>query len=264
MHDAIILAGGESKHLSQCSTQRYEAMIEIAGKPMVTFVAHALRASGKVKRIFVLGPSTIMASCNFPDNTVLLNGGNTIMETIQIGMDALGHEQPVLVATADIPLLTPEAVTDFLAQCTQAAEADLYYPVVPRQVNELYYPGNKRTYVKLKEGVFTGGNIFLVKPVIVPRCLAVAEKIIAQRKNPLQLCKIIGWGFVFKFLCRMLGVREVERQFSDLLGIQGTVVFSSYPELGIDVDKPSDLELVRNAFAVKADMNTLKSDMNTI
>lgn len=252
MYDAIILAGGESKHLGQYSQQRYEAMIEIAGRPMVTFVAQALRASGKVDRIFIAGPSAVMASCDFPDNTILLDGGRTIMETIQIGMQVLDHQQPVLVVTADIPLLTPEAVVDFVTQCGQAKAADLYYPVVNRQVNELYYPGNKRTYVKLKEGVFTGGNIFLVNPVIVPRCLRVAEQIIAERKNPLKLCRIIGWGFVLKFLCRMLGVREVEQQFSDLLGIRGTVIFSGYPELGIDVDKPSDLELVKSAFAMKS------------
>lgn len=252
MYDAIILAGGESKRLSQYSKQRYEAMIEIAGKPMVTFVAHALRASGKVDRIFIVGPSEVMASCDFPDNTILLDGGRTIMDTIQIGMKALGHENPVLVVTADIPLLTPEAVTDFINQCAQTTVVDLYYPVVARQVNELYYPGNKRTYVRLKEGVFTGGNIFLVNPVIVPRCLQVAEQIIAERKNPLRLCRIIGWRFVLKFLCRMLSVREVEQQFSDLLGIRGAVIFSGYPELGIDVDKPSDLELVKSAFAMKS------------
>lgn len=252
MYDAIILAGGESKKLSQYSPQRYEAMIEIAGKPMVMFVAQALRASGKVNRILVVGPAEELACCAFPENTHVLDGGSTIMETIQIGMNALGHKQQVLVVTADIPLLTPEAVNDFIAQCSHSREADLYYPVVTRQVNELYYPGNKRTYVKLKEGVFTGGNIFLVNPAIVPRCLAVAEQIIAQRKNPLKLCRIIGWGFVLKFLCRMLSVREVEQQFSQLLGIRGAVVFSGYPELGLDVDKPSDLELVKSVFSVKS------------
>jgi len=257
MYDAIILAGGESKKLSHYSSQRYEAMIEIAGKPMVTFVTQALRDSGRINRIFVVGPSEVMANCAFPDDTVLLNGGNTILDTIQIGIEALGHEQPVVVATADIPLLTPDAVTDFLNQCAKAQEADLYYPVVPRQVNERYYPGNKRTYVKLREGVFTGGNIFLVNPAIVPGCLTNAEKIIEQRKHPLELCRIIGWLFVLKFLLRRLSVAEVEKQFSALLGIRGAVIFSGFPELGIDVDKPSDLELVKNVIAMKSNIYTV-------
>ena len=251
MYDAIILAGGESKRLGQYAKQRYEAMIEIAGRPMVTFVARALKDSGKVERIFIAGPSEVLASCEFPDNTLLVNGGATIMETIQNAMERLEHSRPVLVATADIPLLTPEAVRDFLAQCSRAKTADLYYPVVARQINEKRYPGNKRTYVSLRDGVFTGGNLFLVNPAIVPGCLRTAEQIIAERKNPLKLCRIIGWSFVLKFLLRLLTVDEVEAQFSRLLGIRGAVIFSGYPELGIDVDKPSDLALVQSTFAAK-------------
>jgi GTP:adenosylcobinamide-phosphate guanylyltransferase len=260
MYDAIILAGGESKQLSQYSPERYEALIKIAGKPMVTFVAHALRSSGQVDRIFVLGPAEALKACELPENSVVLDGGRTIMETIQIGMDALGHVRPVLVVTADIPLLTPEAVVDFLTQCVSAPSVDLYYPIVSKEVNERGYPGNKRTYVTLKEGIFTGGNIFLVNPAIVPRCLEVAEEIIAQRKNPLRLCKIVGWGFVVKFLLRRLSISEAEKQVSSLLGITGAVILSGYPEVGLDVDKPSDLELVQTAFAAKTNMHTLRNE----
>jgi GTP:adenosylcobinamide-phosphate guanylyltransferase len=140
MYDAIILAGGEnSKEMCQHTPQSYEALIDIAGKPMVTFVAEALATSGQVDRIFVLGPTAELASCEFPPGTTICEGGPTIIETIRIGMHHLGHNRPVLVATADIPLLTAEAVTDFLAQCGRV-EADLYYPIVPKEVNERSFP----------------------------------------------------------------------------------------------------------------------------
>jgi bifunctional N-acetylglucosamine-1-phosphate-uridyltransferase/glucosamine-1-phosphate-acetyltransferase GlmU-like protein len=125
MYDAIILAGGEnSEHLSKFSSQSYEAMIEIAGKPMVTFVADALAATSQVERILIVGPVTQLVSCDFPANTILIEGGNTITQTIQLGIEALGHERKVLIVTADIPLLTPAAITDFLNQCSKI-EADL-------------------------------------------------------------------------------------------------------------------------------------------
>lgn len=251
MYDAIILAGGENnKRLIACTPYCFEALIEIAGKPMVTFVAEALAASSHVDRIFVLGPAAKLRSCPFPPNTYILDGGETIIETIRLGMAALDHSRKVLVATADIPLLTAEAVNHFVAQCA-ISEADLYYPVVPREVNERYYPGNKRTYVRLREGVFTGGNLFLVQPAIVERCAKVAEKIIANRKNPLVLCHMLGWSFVARFLCGALSLPAVEKRASELLGVKGAVVLSPYPELGIDVDKPSDLELVRAAFGMR-------------
>lgn len=252
MFDAIILAGGEnSKGLDRCSPYIYEALIEVGGKPMVTFVAQALAASGQVDRIFVLGPAAELAGCGFPAGTHVLPGGPTIIETIRLGMRALGHSRKVLVATADIPLLTAEAVNDFLAQAA-GVEADLYYPIVPKEVNERHFPGNKRTYVRLKEGTFTGGNLFLVNPGIVEQCAQVAEKFIAERKNPLALCSMLGWSFVLRFLLGILCLKDVEVRVSELLGVRGAVVQSPFPELGIDVDKPSDLELVRATFSLRA------------
>lgn len=248
MYDAIILAGGEnSKRLSTHTPQCYEALIEIAGKPMVTFVAEALAASSQVDRIFVLGPSDELAKCSFPPGCIIVEGGQSIVGTIRIGMAALGHTNMVLVATADIPLLTPAAVDDFLAQCARV-EADLYYPIVPQEVNERQYPGNKRTYVRLREGTFTGGNLFLVNPAIVEHCMDVAEGMIENRKNPLKLCRLLGWSFVLRFLCGFLKLQDVEQRVSELLQVSGAVILSPYPELGIDVDKPSDLEMVRATF----------------
>lgn len=249
MYDAIILAGGEnSKHLSRFSSQPYEAMIEIAGKPMVSFVAGALAASHQVDRIFIVGPVKELENCDFPEKTFIIESGPTILETIKIGMKALGHQRKTLVVTADIPLLTPEAINDFLAQCSKV-EADLYYPIVRQEINNRQYPGNQRTYVRLREGTYTGGNIFLVNPAIMPQCMAVAEKIIEHRKNPFKLVCILGWKFVLQFLFRALSLSKVEKRVSDILGIKGAVVQSQYPELGIDVDKPSDLELVRSTFS---------------
>ncbi|SMC72448.1 nucleotidyltransferase family protein [Sporomusa malonica] len=248
MVDAIILAGGEnSKNLNRYTSQPYEAMIDIAGKPMVEFVAEALASSSLISRIFIAGPALELAKCNFPEKAVIVAGGQTIMETISLGVKALGHENLTLVVTADIPLLTPGAVEDFLTQCA-SVHADLYYPIVTRGDHERRFPGNKRTYVRLKEGIFTGGNIFLVNPKIVPHCMQVAERIIANRKNPFKLCCLLGWTFVVQFIFGTLKLNQVEKRVGDILGIKGAVIRSQYAELGIDVDKPSDLELVRSCF----------------
>lgn len=249
MYDAIILAGGENNEpLVHYTSQPYEAMIDISGKPMVEFVARALAASSQISRIFVAGPAEELAKCSFPEQTVIVAGGRTIMDTISLGIKALGHERLTLVVTADIPLITPAAIEDFLAQCA-GVKADLYYPIVNRSDHERRFPGNKRTYARLREGTFTGGNIFLVNPRIVPQCMEVAERIFANRKNPFKLCCQLGWTFVVKFVLGILKLGQVEKRAGEILGIQGAVIKSQYAELGIDVDKPSDLELVRNCFS---------------
>lgn len=249
MYDAIVLAGGENSRLQGCADTPYEALVEIAGQPMVMFVVQALAQSPHVEHIFVVGPAAL-AHRRFPGNTRVVPGGTTIVDTIRRGMQALGHERRVLVATADIPLLTAAAIDDFINRC-QEKQADLYYPIVRKEANERQYPGTKRTYVKFREGTFTGGNLFLVNPAIVPRCLPQAERLIAYRKKPWQLARILGWGFVCRFVLGCLDLPSVEKRVEEILGIRGAVVQSPYPEVGIDVDKPSDLALVRRLFSIE-------------
>ncbi len=249
MVDAIILAGGQnSRPLRRFASEKYEALIDINGRPMVTYVAQALSASRNVDRIFAVGPCGLLETCAFPERTTIVEGGHTIIDTIVNGMEAVGHERHVLVVTADIPLLSPQAIDDFIAKCNPA-DADMYYPIVNKTANERQYPGNKRTYVRLQEGTFTGGNIFLVNPAIVKSCLYWAKRIINNRKNPLKLAHVLGWVFVFKFLLGTLALQELEDRVSELLKIKGAVIESNFPELGLDVDKPSDLELVRQLFS---------------
>ena len=54
----------------------------------------------------------------------------------------------VLVATCDIPLLTIDSVADF-KRCSKR-QADVYYPVIPKDVNDRLYPGVKGLISGLK------------------------------------------------------------------------------------------------------------------
>jgi GTP:adenosylcobinamide-phosphate guanylyltransferase len=251
MVDALILAGGESSDgLSKLSNEPYEALIGIAGKPMVTFVAEALAKSQLVQRIFIIGPAIELSRCDFPENSTIVQGGQSLQETIKLGMSAVNQEEKVLVVTCDIPLLTEPAIKHFLESC-QRVDADLYYPVIEKKISERDYPGNKRTYVKFKEGLFTGGNIFLVNPRIVPSGLQQANYLFENRKNPLKLCQFLGITFVLRFFFGQLSLQAVAERASKLLQIRGAVIQSPFAEVGMDVDKPSDLELVRNTFSVR-------------
>jgi hypothetical protein len=107
----------------------------------------------------------------------------------------------------------------------------------------------KRTYIHFKEGIYTGGNLFLLNPWIVEPCAPKVEKFIAYRKNPIKLAGLLGWSFVFRFFTKSLSLSELETKVSGLWGIKGRVVIAPYPEIGIDVDKPSDLQLARAALS---------------
>jgi 2-phospho-L-lactate guanylyltransferase (CobY/MobA/RfbA family) len=42
-----------------------------------------------------------------------------------------------------------------------------------------------------------------------------------------------------------LRLTELEKKVSEMWGLEGAVIICPWPEIGIDVDKPSDLQLAR-------------------
>lgn len=241
MIDALVLAGSPNNGaLKNFCRESYEALIKIGPYSMVNYVVNALKNSGQVGRIVVVGPPEVKKVISPEVHWV--PSGSTLMENIQRGGDLM--EQHFLLATCDIPLLNPGAVTGFLSLCGDRS-ADLYFPLVPRQAVEEKYPGAKRTYIRFKEGVFTGGNLFLVNPRAVKQCLVIGQELVDLRKNPLALARRVGISLFIKLLLRVLAIQEVEERASRLLGIQGRAVICPYPEVGMDVDKPADLQVVR-------------------
>jgi len=243
MVDALVLAGSRNDGpLKQCSSVPYEAMITIGRKTMVEYVIDALRNSKRVGRIVVVGPSDVPGFCSREDVAVIKAQGK-LMENVSRGVECLPGAKRVLLATCDIPLLTTQAIEDFLDRCGNRS-AQFYYPVIPREVVEKSFFDTRRTYVTFKEGDFTGGNLFLIDPGAVNRCMEIGQQLVDARKSPFRISKLMGVPFLLRFMLRMVSLKEAEEKASDVLGIEGVVVVTTFPEVGVDVDKPCDLELV--------------------
>ena len=243
--DAVILSGSfNNDALRKASGAVAEGMIKINNKLMVQYVLEALLASKHIEKVILVGVAEINNHFNNWPQVQLAPAGSTPVKSLTNGLKHVDNSGMVLVATDDIPMITAEAIDHFIGQC-QSQQVDLFYPVISRETQEERYPGSIRTYVKLKEGTFTGGNIFLINPKKVPQCAAKVEEFVRLRKKPFDLCRLIGITFLIKFLFRSLSIKEAESRVSSLLGITGHAIFCPYPEVGLDVDKPSDLEMVK-------------------
>ena len=66
-----------------------------------------------------------------------------MFDNLRLGIDSLQSDAKVLIVTSDIPLIAPEAIQDFIRRC-DAVEADVYYPITTKEVNERKYPGVHR------------------------------------------------------------------------------------------------------------------------
>lgn len=253
MFDTIILGGGSVRDLEE-ETAASKALVRINGKAMIEYLIDAFRGAPSINRIVALVPLSAQYENWASRVDKVLVASDSMVENIRAGLEYLGSESNpsshVVLSSCDIPLLTTEAIEDFLKRCQQR-EAEIYYTIIPREVVRRAYPETKRTYATLKDGTFTGGNIGLVSPDAIINNFSLLEKAYSLRKSPLQLTRVLGFKFIVKFATHSLTIAEAEERVSDMLNARGKAVVTPYPEIGIDVDKQVDLELVRRVLKEK-------------
>ncbi len=245
--DAIVLAGRENTgNLAADSSERLEANIDIAGRPMVSYILDALSAVPRVGRILLIGPCDGLSQYE-SDRVKLVEPGQSLFDNVKIG---LGHVETefAIICASDIPLVTSTIIEDLLDRCL-ASGADFCYPASKKEDCDRAFPGVRRTYVTLKEGTYTGGNIFFVRKAVVESAWPMVEKMIAYRKKPIKMFGVLGLKLLVKFLLKTASVAELEERVRHLLGLNPKGILGASPEIGVDVDKPSDLELCRRILA---------------
>lgn len=246
MVDAILLAGGKSKgHLLEYTGVENKALLKIKDKPMVEYVLEALKSSELVGKIVVIGPEKELKGSLERKADEILEQGDSVIENVLRGIKALSAKDNLLIVTSDIPLISKEMIDDFILQC-EKTKADIYYPIIEKRYNQEKYPQVKRTYMRLREGIFTGGNLLLVNPLVFTANLSLYNQVFQLRKSPLRLVKILGFTFIIKLVLGRLSIPEAQERIKVILGGSWMVpIFSGFPEVGLDVDKVSDLRLVR-------------------
>jgi GTP:adenosylcobinamide-phosphate guanylyltransferase len=246
--NVILLAGAANTGpLKDVSPVTNEALIDIGGKSMVQYVIDGLKQSKEVKRIAVVAPPGELEPHVTGENLEFVPSSGHIIDNLLNAYRVLPKDEQMLIATCDIPLITGDII-DGLIQLCREKPADIYYPVVEKRVIEEKYPYVKRTYVTLRDGTVTGGNVFLVNPSVVERTAPKARKFLDYRKNPYKMVTQIGLVFLLRYaLFKNLTLSELEKKISDMWDVKGAVVVCPWAEIGIDVDKPSDLQLARAA-----------------
>lgn len=268
--DAVVLAGGgalqEEHPVGQEQSRKQakepvpaatagavnKALLQIGPRIMVDYVIDALRGCPDIDKIVLVGPASLQEVYGPGAGLLFALPGSAPLESLAAGaavLEASSDPQDwVLSCTGDLPFLTTAAVADFIDRCRRR-EADFYYPVITRQAAESRFPGVKRTYAKLRDGIFTGGNLILVRRSILDDALPKAEGFIRMRKQPVAMAQLVGLGFLFAYLFGLMTIDLAERRVSNLVGYRGAAIICDYPEIGVDIDKTSDLDLARRLLA---------------
>lgn len=249
MIDAFILAGGLSPWLKEYAGTEYRCLAQLGDKRLVDYIIEALRNSGRIRRIVVAAKPQAMEQLagTLGEGIMLCEAEGDLPATAYAAAKALGEDSSakLLGVCDDIPLLSPLAVRDFLASCDAYPNGQLYYPIIPKDACLAEFPQARRTFGKLCDGIFTGGNMMLVDKTVIPRGQEKAREIFARRKSPFKLCNWLGWSFVLKLLCHHLTLKAAEARTSKLLEMRCKAIITRHACIGMDIDKPSDLELAR-------------------
>jgi len=240
--DAIVLAGGNLDKFDLAEQPAAKGLLKVADKMMVEYVLEALSASERIGRMVVLLPAAASpGEWSRSADKVIFNDG-IITENISQAIAYLGSEGKMLLVSSDIPLISGKII-DGLMQACDCVSADVYYPIIKRETAQAAFPNTKRTYMSLREGTFTGGNIFLVDKKTFLKNRATGEELFSYRKSPFKLMKVLGLPFIIKFIFHRLSIVGLEQKGSSLLNSRVRAVITDHAEVGVDVDKQEDLEL---------------------
>jgi NDP-sugar pyrophosphorylase family protein len=255
--DVIVTAGGIPKPdepLYPYTQGKPKAMLDIAGKPMIQWVLDALCASQKVESVVIMGLTADSGvTCSKPVTYIPTQG--SMLENIMVGIHKVLEMHPdmhhVLLCSSDIPAITGEMV-DWAIDAAMQTDEDVYYNVITREVMEARFPGSKRSYTKLKGIELCGGDMNLARTAMVNRERETFDKLVAARKNVLKQAALIGYDTLLLLVLRAVDLDGAIKKVTSRLHITGRAIVCPYAEIGMDVDKPHQLEIMRADLAKRA------------
>jgi GTP:adenosylcobinamide-phosphate guanylyltransferase len=261
--DAIVTAGGIPRPEDPLYTYSHgdsKALIDVAGKPMIQWVLDALGNAKQVDNVIIIGLSPKSGvTCKKPLHYVSNQG--RMLANIVAGVDKAleinKKNKYVLVVSSDIPTLKSEMV-DWLIDTCMETKDDLYYGVCPKDVMEARFPGSKRTYTHLKDMDVCGADMNITHVRMATEHLDMWESLIGSRKSPLKQAGIIGFGTLFALFTRRLTLEDAVKRVCDRIGIKGRAIVWPHAEPCMDIDKPSQLELLREDITKQQEQAAIK------
>lgn len=256
--DAIVTAGhtpGQTDPLLAYAGAENKALIPVAGKPMIKWVTDALAGSSHVDRLCIVG---LDAACGIdfgPKPVVFVPDQGRLTKNLWAGADRVLRDTPnrnrILVSSCDIPLITTPIVDDHIATML-ATPHDLYYTIVDRATMLARFPTSRRTYTHLRGEVICGGDLNMAGAKVIETNKELWDDLLEARKNALRQAWRVGLWTLLQLATRRLSVAAAEKRAEKILGVKCRAVRSPHAEIGMDVDKPFQLDIVRAELERKA------------
>ncbi len=260
----IILAGGPPVRdpLMEYADVDCKALIDISGKPMISYVLDEFHKTGLISYLLIVGKKDELVGFtkDMDPNKVefMVVEGNAAEKFYQAGMHLLELSETrddvfttssrhIIYATSDIPAAKSNMIKDHIKKC-QDDSTDFYYSVVEKADMDAAFPESGRTYMNIEGGKYAGVDLVIVDMEILRDKFHIIKLVTENRKSFLRGLFFASPLTFIKFILGRVKMKDVERLMSKIFGFRSKLIITKDAELGFDVDKPFQLDIMREYF----------------
>lgn len=250
---ALVLAGsrGPTDPVAASKDMPHKALVPVAGVPMLERVVETLFSGTTIEHVIISADAALLDHGFGPLLSERVQSGKITLakpksspsESVAAVLDGLSDDAyPLLVTTADHPLLTTAMVAHF---CDEAPEhADFVLGLAEAATIRARYPDAIRTFYSFEGQGYSGCNLFLLKSPNARNVVTFWREMERHRKRPWRLVARVGIAPLLRYLLNRLSLEAALAHLGTLVGARIGMVAMPFAEAAIDVDKPADLELV--------------------
>lgn len=254
---ALLLAGARPvpDPLARAAGVAVKALVPVAGEPMINRPARALLDHPAIGCVIVLTqtPDPLVADpatawlADHPRVTFERSGAGIAASLLTL-LERPDIAFPLLMTTADHVLLDRAMLDQMVAQ---AAGADIAVAMVERGRLIARYPGSRRTWLKFRDGWWSGANIFWFGGRAARPVIALWQEVEQDRKKGWKVLAAFGplplLGALLRISTLRGGIARMGRRF----GLTARLVAMDEAEACIDADKPADVTLIESILAAR-------------
>jgi CTP:molybdopterin cytidylyltransferase MocA len=249
---AIILAGQRPgvDPLADAFGETLKALVPIGGRPMVAHVVETVMSVSSVRNVVILcqQPEVIKAVLPVDPRLTYIESQSGISQSILAVAGSEAAPWPLFVTTADHPLLTHDMIAHFLEA---SGDAEVAVGMVERATILGAYPDNKRTWIKLSGGAWSGANLFALSGDAARTALTLWVSAEKDRKQLFKLFWHFGPLIALRAITRTISLHGGIAALGRRLGLTARAVALPFAEAAIDVDKLSDHRQVEEILALR-------------
>lgn len=253
--DTVVLAGGINRiTLFEGNVPSHKALLPFVGKPCIQYVLDALKSLSEIGRVCLVGPEeALRKAIDESERYEYAEEGRSFGGSVFRGLEYFSDSEEIFFVTADLPLLSSEAVERFLDLCRRKKSdgRQFFFSAVDQRHFDGPYRGAPKRCSRFRDVTVCHGNLALLHPGIFkekgPMSRDRIDAIYRHRKKTLQTCWSFGWPFALGYLLggsfmRLFTLDQVVRVASKRFGVQLVPVFLPDPAIALDVDEPADYQ----------------------